>query len=76
MKERNKIIFKLGEALNEFEIDADIEIVREYFYYLKESKIEFHSYIKIEKELRSDLQQSLYLFIEKAKSIVKNIENI
>jgi hypothetical protein len=56
MKERNKIIFKLGEALNEFEIDADIEIVREYFYYLKESKIEFHSYIKIEKELRSDLQ--------------------
>ena len=56
IKERNKIIFKLGEALNELEIDADIEIVREYFYYLKESKIEFHSYIKIEKELRSDLQ--------------------
>ena len=51
MKIKKDLIEKLGEALKEFNIDAEIKIYRQLFCSLKDTEVENHEDIYIEKSL-------------------------
>ena len=53
-EQRRNLITKLGETLNEFEIDADIKILRRCSCLIKTFEMKNEFYIEIKKDLKPE----------------------